>query len=81
MAIHDQAKVTKPATVNAKFFEEPPKKSAKTRLLRIKDWERLAQASHYSPEALASLCEISFRQPERFFGEYFGKTLRLWLRE
>jgi len=44
MATWDQPKVTNPAEITSKVFVEPAKKTAKTRLLRIKDWKRLAEA-------------------------------------
>ena len=46
------------------------------RLLKIQDWEQVARAAKFRPEAAAALCQVSLRQLERFSGEYFKKTPR-----
>ena len=48
------------------------------RLLRIEDWELLAAQADYRPAKMASLCHISLRQLERFFGQVFGMTPTRW---
>src|SRR4029077_7787072 len=51
------------------------------RLLRIKDWEELAQQAKFQPGVMASLCPISLRQLERFFVLKYQMTPNRWTRE
>jgi AraC-like DNA-binding protein len=51
------------------------------RLLRIQDWERIAQEANFQPAAMADLCPVSLRQMERFFNQQFKKTPVRWIRE
>ncbi len=55
--------------------------NARTRLVRIKNWEELASQAKYRPADLADRCLISLRQLERYFKRYRSKTPRCWLRE
>ncbi len=51
----------------------------RSRLIRIQDWERQAEAADYSLHKLARNCGASVRQLERFFLESRQKSPRLWL--
>ena len=51
------------------------------RLLHIRDWEGLARQAEFQPITIAALCQVSLRQLERFFGQYFNKTPGEWVRE
>jgi AraC-like DNA-binding protein len=81
MAHLDKLRPAEKEPITQISFKETGARIPKTRLLRIKDWEQLAQDARYSPEALSALCGISLRQLERFFREFFRKTPRAWLRE
>ena len=51
------------------------------RLLRIDDWEGLAEQAGFEPGKMADLCPISLRQLERFFAERFHQTPKEWVVE
>lgn len=51
------------------------------RLLKIQQWEELAQNAEFQPAAMAALCPVSLRQMERFFAKQFHKTPGEWARE
>jgi len=50
------------------------------RLLRIQNWEKVALAGKFQPEAMAALCLISLRTLERFFASDFKTTPVDWAR-
>lgn len=50
-----------------------------SRLNRIQDWEKLARDSGYSTKRLASTCQVSPRQLQRFFLETWQISPRHWL--
>jgi len=51
------------------------------RLLRIREWERLAWDSDFRSGKMASLCFVSQRQLQRFFDQHFHTTPSKWLRQ
>ncbi len=51
------------------------------RLLRVQDWERLAQEAEFTPAVMADLCFMSLRQLERFFKQQFNRTPTCWTRQ
>lgn len=52
-----------------------------SRLEHITNWQELAHRACYNAHALASLCEVSLRQLERFTHQAHGKTPHGALRE
>ena len=52
-----------------------------SRLFRIADWEKLAAAAKYKPEAMAALSGVGLRQLQRFCNAQFGKCPGDGLRE
>jgi AraC family transcriptional regulator len=50
-----------------------------SRLNKIIDWERRAQASNYSVKALAILCGVSRQHLGRFFKETRGVAIHQWI--
>ena len=53
----------------------------KSHLGRIKDWVLRAKKARYRARELARLNQVSLRQLERFFAEYFARTPQDWLDE
>jgi AraC-like DNA-binding protein len=51
------------------------------RLLKIQAWEHLAVRADFKAATMASLCNISDRQLQRFFKQRFNKSPSCWLRE
>lgn len=51
------------------------------RLMRIANWEQIAEEAHFLPSRMAAICPVSLRQMERFFVEHFGKTPTAWILE
>lgn len=51
------------------------------RLLRLDDWEGLAEVSQYSASRLAGLCGVSVRTLERFFMLHRGCAPQRWLND
>ena len=51
------------------------------RLIRVLEWEQLAEAAEFKPANMAALCGVSLRQLQRFFQWQFRVTPRQWLRE
>jgi len=52
-----------------------------SKLLAIRDWEKLASEASFRPESMAALCPVSLRQLERFFNRRFQKTPKAWARQ
>jgi AraC-like DNA-binding protein len=52
-----------------------------SRLNKIIDWERRAQAANYSVKALAILCGVSRQHLGRFFRETRGVAVHEWINE
>jgi len=50
-----------------------------SRLIRITNWEGLAEEASYNAKKLAERCGISLRQLERFIPQATGKTPQQWL--
>lgn len=48
---------------------------------RINDWVFLAKKARYRAKDLAQLNQVSLRQLERYFGDYFGRPPQDWLDE
>jgi transcriptional regulator GlxA family with amidase domain len=53
----------------------------KGRLLRIENWENLAQNAKFQPALMADLCPITLRNLERFFRDNFNTTPARYARE
>jgi AraC-like DNA-binding protein len=51
------------------------------RLDRNPNWVLLAKRARYKAKDLAGLVQVSLRQLERHFGDYFGRTPQDWLDE
>jgi AraC-like DNA-binding protein len=51
------------------------------RLSIIKRWDLLAVKADFRSNKMAALCSVSPRHLQRFFGEQFQKSPRIWLRE
>jgi AraC-like DNA-binding protein len=51
------------------------------RLIRTKDWEKLAKEANFRPAEMAAICRISLRQLERHFGKEFKSTPKEWMRQ
>ena len=47
----------------------------------IRDWEKWAEVTYYSPGKLAKACGVTLRQLERYFSNTAGKPPRLWLND
>ncbi len=56
-------------------------RTMRSRLIRIKDWQQLAETASYSLYKVAQNCGTSTRQLERFFLESRQKSPRQWLNE
>src|SRR5439155_21467732 len=50
-----------------------------SRLGCICDWDQLASKARYNAPQLASLCQVSIRQLERFFRHAFATSPQAWL--
>jgi AraC-like DNA-binding protein len=50
-----------------------------SRMTRIGDWDLLASKAGYDARQLASICQISIRQLERFFRQSFESSPQAWL--
>jgi AraC-like DNA-binding protein len=49
--------------------------------LKAADWEKLAAAARWQPEALAALCSVKPRLLERLFKRQFRKAPHAWMRK
>jgi AraC-like DNA-binding protein len=52
-----------------------------SRLDEVRNWEQLAETSHYSANLLAKRCKISTRQLERHFLHTKNQSPHQWLNE
>jgi AraC-like DNA-binding protein len=50
-----------------------------SRLIRVTNWEELAEEAGYNAKKLAERCGVSRRQLERYFPRVTGKTPQQWL--
>ena len=50
-----------------------------SRLIRVTNWEGLAEEAGYNAKKLAERCGVSLRQLERFIPTATGKTPQQWL--
>jgi len=50
-----------------------------SRLIEVRNWPELAQATNYSAALLSQRCQISTRQLERFFLKNVGESPHHWL--
>jgi AraC-like DNA-binding protein len=58
-----------------------PERPVTVSTLESLDWYDVARHAGFQPSRMASICQLSLRQLERYFEKYLNATPRTWVRE